>query len=102
LELQLALRDFVASWLKLLTEEWAVPIYEYKCQKCESQFEKLVKSMNDGDEKIACPECGSIKTARTLSVFAVGAEAGSSKTTSAPAPGMCGRCGGPGPCAMGD
>jgi hypothetical protein len=38
-----------------------------------------------------------------LSVFAVGAEAsgGKAKPASAAPPGMCGRCGGPGPCASG-
>jgi hypothetical protein len=35
-----------------------------------------------------------------MSVFAVGAETAGSKSA-APAPaGMCGRCGGPGPCGM--
>jgi putative FmdB family regulatory protein len=78
-----------------------VPIYEYTCQKCDKRFEKLVKSMS-GDERIACPGCGSTKTARALSVFAVGAETAGASRSNAPAPGMCGRCGGPGPCAIGD
>ena len=77
-----------------------MPIYEYTCRKCDKRFEKLVKSMG-GEEKVPCPDCGSTQTARALSVFAVGAEASSSKST-ASAPGMCGRCGGPGPCAMGE
>jgi hypothetical protein len=34
-----------------------------------------------------------------MSVFAVSSAGASPK--SAPAPGLCGRCGGPGPCAMG-
>jgi hypothetical protein len=34
-----------------------------------------------------------------MSVFAVSSAAASTKSAS-PAPGMCGRCGGPGPCAM--
>ncbi len=33
-----------------------MPIYEYKCEKCESCFEKLVFT---GDkEPVECPECG--------------------------------------------
>jgi putative FmdB family regulatory protein len=72
-----------------------MPIYEYTCQKCSSKFEQLVRSMS-GQQKAPCPKCGSEKTARTLSVFAVGAE--SAKATAAP---TCGRCGGaPGSCAM--
>lgn len=76
-----------------------MPIYEYTCEKCQTKFDKLVRAMSAADEssdKIECPKCGSLKTARALSVFAVGSE----QTRSASAPG-CGRCGGPGPCAMG-
>jgi putative FmdB family regulatory protein len=75
-----------------------MPIYEYACNDCETKFEKLVRSMSS-DEKVPCPKCGSKKTARTLSLIA--ATTGQDKTT-AEAPPMCGRCGGPGPCAMGD
>ena len=75
-----------------------MPIYEYVCQSCEKKFEHLHRSMSDAG-KVKCPECGSIKTERALSVFAVGAEGAKSK--SAAAPGMCGRCGGPGPCSTG-
>jgi hypothetical protein len=34
-------------------------------------------------------------------VFAVGAEGGAESPSLSGAPGMCGRCGGPGPCASG-
>jgi putative FmdB family regulatory protein len=74
-----------------------MPVYEYICQSCRKDFEKLVRSMS-GEEKITCPECGSAKTTRALSVFAVGAEG--SRTSPAADP-MCGRCGGaPGSCQM--
>ena len=76
-----------------------MPIYEYSCQACEKKFEHLHRSMNDR-ERVKCPECGSTKTARALSVFAVGAEGARTKSSAA-APGMCGRCGGPDPCASG-
>ena len=75
-----------------------MPLYEYTCGDCDTQFEKLVKSMS-GDEKIECPKCGSKKTARALSVFAVGAQG---PTQSPSSPPSCGRCGGaPGSCGMG-
>jgi putative FmdB family regulatory protein len=75
-----------------------MPIYEYTCKSCDNHFEKLVRSMNS-EEKIACPACGSKQTARAMSIFAaVGSEGKSSPD--APPPGMCGRCGGPGPCGM--
>ena len=72
-----------------------MPIYEYTCQSCKKHFEELVRSMNSS-EAIPCPECGSTKTARALSVFAVGAEGAKSSAADIP---MCGRCGGaPGSC----
>ena len=78
-------------------QEQFVPIYEYACQGCSQKFEQLVRSMSKS-QKFKCPNCGSEKTARTLSVFAVGAES-SKSSASSDAP-ICGRCGGPGPCAM--
>jgi putative FmdB family regulatory protein len=76
-----------------------MPIYEYACRGCGAKFEQLVRSMS-GREKFDCPKCGSKQTARALSVFAVGAE-GAKPSSSAPSDmPMCGRCGGPGPCAM--
>lgn len=76
-----------------------MPIYEYECKTCNGKFEQLQRSMSN-EVKPKCPECGSAKTARALSVFAVGAESGVKSSAPSPAPGMCGRCGGPGPCAM--
>lgn len=74
-----------------------MPVYEYTCQSCNKKFDQLVRSMSD-DRKPACPECGSKKTAKALSVFAVGAEGATRSAAEAP---MCGRCGGPeGSCQM--
>ncbi len=82
--------------LPTFSKDYAVPIYEYTCTKCNASFEKLIRSINT-DPKADCPKCGSDKTERALSVFAVGTEQSKSAGGS---PG-CGRCGGPGPCAMG-
>ena len=73
-----------------------MPIYEYTCSKCDAKFDKLVRSISSDESDTACPKCGSKKTARAMSLFAVGAEQ-SGKSAAAPG---CGRCGGPGPCAM--
>jgi putative FmdB family regulatory protein len=73
-----------------------MPIYEYTCKNCSSQFERLAKSMS-AVQTVECPKCGSKQTSRTLSIFAVGSESAGKPTQS---PGMCGRCGGPGPCGM--
>ena len=54
--------------------------------------------MSETGGKVACPKCKSTKTARALSVFAVGAEGPKSSGGDTP---MCGRCGGaPGSCGM--
>ena len=71
-----------------------MPIYEYHCEACDKTFDHLARTMTDTGP-IACPVCESKKTRRLLSVFAVGPE-----NAPPPAPGGCGRCGGPGPCGM--
>lgn len=77
-----------------------MPIYEYTCKSCDKSFEHLHRSMNGAaTDKIKCPECGSTKTARALSVFAAVSSQGKS-SASAPATG-CGRCGSPNPCPSG-
>ena len=43
-----------------------MPIYEYICKGCKNEFEELVFKQ---DEKIDCPECGSSKVDRAMSVF---------------------------------
>jgi len=61
-----------------------MPIYEYMCQGCGHEFEKLVRS----DTTPRCPQCESAELRKKLSVFAAG--------TSAPtvAAGMGEPCGG--------
>jgi putative FmdB family regulatory protein len=73
-----------------------MPIYEYTCNSCKTTFEKLTKSMSAADA-VKCPKCNSNQTARALSLFAVGSQSAAKPETP---PGMCGRCGGPGPCGM--
>ncbi len=42
-----------------------MPIFEYKCNKCKKEFEKLVFAGDDKD--ISCPECNSSKVAKKMS-----------------------------------
>jgi len=70
-----------------------VPIYEYQCRSCESKFEKLLRSMGE-DSPVKCPKCGSGKTQRQLSTFAVGAASAPSR------PAQCEGCPGGGSCPM--
>ena len=66
-----------------------MPIYEYRCQDCETEFEALVR----GDRAVACPYCGSSSLAKLLSVPFV-----SSGQTARPAGHTC--CGREERCAM--
>jgi putative FmdB family regulatory protein len=43
-----------------------MPIYEFVCMQCESHFEELVRLGEEAD----CPDCGSAKVRKQLSVFA--------------------------------
>ena len=43
-----------------------MPIFEYKCSKCSSKFELLVKN---NDEEILCPECSSSQVKKLFSAF---------------------------------
>lgn len=63
-----------------------MPIYEYRCEKCGTQFEELTLSVPE-DDRVNCRSCGSKKVSRLLSAFAV-------HTQSAPAPAEAGPCGG--------
>ncbi|MFQ6034545.1 MAG: zinc ribbon domain-containing protein [Sedimentisphaerales bacterium] len=45
-----------------------MPIYEYRCQQCDADFELLVRSSRD---KVKCPKCAGWRVRRKLSVFAM-------------------------------
>jgi putative FmdB family regulatory protein len=46
-----------------------MPIYEYKCKKCDHLFEEFVFSSNTGSEDIICPVCGEKNADRLMSAF---------------------------------
>lgn len=67
-----------------------MPIYEYKCESCQSSFEALVTR---SEPQAECPQCGSHELAREMSVFAssVGGTNGATQAAGpAPAPRGCG------------
>jgi len=47
-----------------------MPLFEYRCLACQSEFETLVRS---GDVP-ACPSCGSTSLEKQLSMFAVSSQ----------------------------
>jgi len=44
-----------------------MPIYEYRCERCETEFEELVFG---ADEEVVCPKCGTSSVERKMSAFA--------------------------------
>lgn len=92
-----------------------MPLYEYRCLKCQKRFEALVY----GKEKPACPKCQGGQLEKLFSAFAVagtdrksdsddfggssdfGDDSGDSEMDASG--GGCGNCGdprGPGSCAV--
>ena len=58
-----------------------MPLYEYQCKKCDSLVEILVRR---DDESPECPECGSQKLEKQLSVAAAPAVSGAKLPVCAP------------------
>lgn len=71
-----------------------MPIYEFHCDDCGTDFEELVMSRG-GQAEVVCKQCGSNNIAKLLSGPAVRSAAGAA--SSAPTPKMGGGgCGGGG------
>ena len=54
-----------------------MPIYEYICDDCQAEFEKLVINKQ---QEITCPKCSSKKATLQLSVFSSSVAGGSPKS----------------------
>jgi len=66
-----------------------MPIYEYRCQACGTEFEELLRAADaDG---VVCRRCESSRVTRLLSAFAVSG----SESLAEAEPGGCGACGAP-------
>jgi putative FmdB family regulatory protein len=73
-----------------------MPIFEYACSKCGSEFETLVRPGSTP----GCPSCQSTDLEKKLSVFAsASSSAGAASTGHGPC-GSCGHAGGPGSCGV--
>lgn len=63
-----------------------MPLYEYRCARCERPFERYARTFNDRPD---CPSCGATDVTRLLSTFAVSTGSGS-RSAAEPSPGGCG------------
>ncbi len=51
-----------------------MPIYEYRCQECEHQFE-ILQRIGEGADDLACPRCDRRRLVKQFSTFAAGGDA---------------------------
>ena len=72
-----------------------MPIYEYACETCECEFERL-RPMDRMDDPAACPECDG-EGQRQLSVFSSFSASANGDVSRVAGGGGC--CGGGGGCA---
>ena len=61
-----------------------MPMYEYRCGRCDQRFEKLVRLGTDPSE-VGCPDCGAREASRLLSAAAGHVKGGGGAVSSAPA-----------------
>jgi len=65
-----------------------MPIYEYTCTDCNSQFEKFVRTMSSTVE-VKCPTCGGTHVKKGWSIFGTGGTDGSLAGFSSAAASAC-------------
>jgi len=70
-----------------------MPIYEYRCNQCEREFEKYVQG---AQTRVGCPACTSERVTRRLSVVGIRSTGGS--VAAAPSLSGGGGCCGVGGC----
>ncbi|MDR1677885.1 MAG: zinc ribbon domain-containing protein [Deltaproteobacteria bacterium] len=66
-----------------------MPIYEFKCLDCGTDFEELVLSRSAA---VICPECGKPNCEKHLSSFRCGPSGGSMDLASSSSSSSCGSC----------
>lgn len=69
-----------------------MPLYEFMCAECETDFEKIVPSA-DAAGSVECPQCTSGNVRKKLSLFGVAAGKSSYSPSSSYTEGFSG-CGG--------
>jgi len=65
-----------------------MPIFEFECSDCDREFEELLFNTGAVSEVI-CPECGSSRVNKKISMFASKAAGGSSFSLGSSAAASC-------------
>jgi len=73
-----------------------MPIFEYRCDDCQKEFEALVRASSQP----VCPHCGGTRLSKLLSVFATGQSPSREPAFAGSPCGSCGHPDGPGACAL--
>jgi len=74
-----------------------MPLYEYICRDCNQGFEALVPTSRRDDTEDGCPQCGSARVARRVSLIGGHISRSSARTGGSSEPFSCGAptcCGG--------
>ncbi len=58
-----------------------MPIYEYRCERCEERFEQLVP-LRAEHPAVTCPRCGTQEIRKQMSTFATTESSRSAKQSS--------------------
>ena len=73
-----------------------MPLIEFRCKECSSEFEILVGVSEDSEKKV-CPSCGGRRLEKLLSSFSAGSASksetgpcGISECAASPGSGVCG------------
>ena len=59
-----------------------MPIYEYHCSDCSTDFEKLIRFSDPHQNSPECPGCQSENTSKKLSVISAFSTSGSTASSS--------------------
>ncbi len=68
-----------------------MPIYEYRCCQCGTEFERL-RPLGQAGDAGPCPQCGSLEVGRRLSLFASFASEGGQTRAVAGSGSSCSGC----------
>ena len=66
-----------------------MPIFEFKCNKCENEFETILFR---SDDTVKCPDCGSEKVIKLLSTCSFKSSSSTGEVTSSAGSSACSSC----------
>ena len=68
-----------------------MPIYEFRCVRCDTEFEELCLSSSDVSS-VSCPRCKGSENERLMSLFATSSRDSTSEVQSSTSKSSCATC----------